>query len=83
MLEGKSEIGKISKTIIAGINSKLKELRPINQWKDTSAVIDWFEGINDKRNCMFIQFDIAEFYPSISKELLTKSIDHAKKLHYH
>ena len=32
----------------------------------------------DKRNCMFIQFDIAEFYPSISKELLTKSIDHAK-----
>ena len=29
-------------------------------------------------NCIFIQFDIEEFYPSITKQLLLKAIEHAK-----
>ena len=33
----------------------------------------------DKPNCTFLQFDIEEFYPSISKELVLKSIDYAKQ----
>ena len=30
--------------------------------------------------CIFMQFDIEEFYPSISKELLLKAIKYAKTL---
>ena len=30
--------------------------------------------------CIFMQFDIEEFYPSISKELLLKAITYAKTL---
>ena len=29
----------------------------------------------DKPNCRFVQFDIAEFYPSISKELLLQALE--------
>ena len=31
-----------------------------------------------KRSCIFIQFDIEEFYPSITKHILLKAIEHAK-----
>ena len=32
----------------------------------------------DKSNCKFIKFDIADFYPSISQELLSNAIEFAK-----
>ena len=61
----KSELGKVSKTIIENINNKVKEQTRVNQWKKTDDVIRWFSNIRDKANCVFIQFDIQEFYPSI------------------
>ena len=39
----------------------------------------WFKNINNKRNIIFIQFDIMDFYPSITMELLLNSINHARK----
>ena len=66
----KSEIGKISKLFIENINTKVRSLCAVHQWKDTDAAINWFKNIQNKRKCIFIQFDIEEFYPSISKELL-------------
>ena len=41
-------------------------------------VIDWFKNLADKQNRKFIKFNIAEFYPSISEDLLKKSINYAK-----
>ena len=73
----KSEIGKISKLFIENINIKVRSLSAVHQWKDTDAVINWFQNIQNKRKCIFMQFDIEEFYPSISKELLQKAINHA------
>ena len=39
--------------------------------------IDWFRKIWDKKRSTFVQFDIIEFYTSITKELLVRSLNHA------
>ena len=50
-----------------------------NQWRNTSEVISWFKNIPNKYNCKFIKFNIIEFYPSITENLLKKSINFAKE----
>ena len=49
----------------------------MNQWSNTKSVIEWFEVIKNKNKSYFIKFDTAEFYPSMSKELLSKAIEYA------
>ena len=66
----KSEIGIISKDYVELINSKIREKTKMNQWCNTKSVIEWFKAIKNKGKSSFIKFDITEFYPSISKELL-------------
>ena len=46
-------------------------------WKSTGAVSDWFTRIERKQECTFICFDIVEFYPSITKDLLERALDFA------
>ena len=74
----KSSIGKISETILDRINKSVVTSTKINQWKNTSSVIEWFKKINNKEKSSFIQFDIESFYPSISENLFTKAIEFAK-----
>ena len=50
----------------------------VNQWRNTSTVIDWFKNLVNKQKRKFIKFEIAEFYPSASQDLLKKSINCAK-----
>ena len=52
----------------------------MNQWKDTSDIIEWYKAIDDKQNSSFIQFDIESFYPSIKKELFDNAILFAKTI---
>ena len=44
----KSSIGKISETILDRINKSVVTSTKINQWKNTSSVIEWFKKINNK-----------------------------------
>ena len=44
------------------------------------AVITWFKSIVSKRRSSFIRFYIVDFYPSISEELLARSINYAKAI---
>ena len=74
----KSELGKVAKIIVENVNKTVREKLHCNQWRNTSNVIDSFQNITDKGNCIFIQFDIEEFCPSITKHLLLKAIKHAK-----
>ena len=74
----KNEIGRISKIVLENINSSLRKEIKIQQWKNTSDVMKWFENIKEKHECKFMMFDIKEFYPSITENLLKKSINHAK-----
>ena len=76
----KSEIGKANKLFIENINAKVRELPSVNQWRDSDAVIKWFKNVKNKSKSIFMQFDIEEFYPSISKDLLLKAIDYTNVL---
>ena len=73
-------MGKISKYFLEQLNSKFRDLSSVNQWQETSTVINWFKNIKNKKKCVFMQFDIEKFYASISKELLLKAITYAKTL---
>ena len=74
----KSELGKISKTILDNINSQIRNNTGLNQWKNSLSVIEWFKNIDDKPQNTFLSFDIADFYPSITENLLDKAILWAK-----
>ena len=77
----KSELGKISKSILENINHHLIKLLCINQLKNSASIIEWFKHIKEKRNCTFINFDIREFYPSITENILDKTLLFAKQSH--
>ena len=66
----KSEIGKISKNILDIINSEIPDATGLKQWKNSLSVIDWLKNIKNKPSHTFLSFDIAQFYPSISEDLL-------------
>ena len=38
------------------------------------TLMSWFKSIKNKQNCKFISFDIKDFYPTITKELLSKCL---------
>ena len=75
----KSEIGVISKQILDEINTSIINSTRINQWKNTSSVLKWFNSLENKERLSFICFDVCEFYPSITKKLLSKALDFASK----
>ena len=75
----KNEIGRISKTVLDDINTRLRESLKVNQWKDKTQVINWFKEIPNKNQRTFIVFDIENFYPSITEKLLKQAINFADK----
>ena len=77
----KSELGKVSNSILENINQQLVKLLHVNQWKNSASVIECFRNIEDKKNCTFIIFDIGEFYPSITETILDRSLLFAKQHH--
>ena len=74
----KSDVGLVSNYYLSLIISKVAEKSGVNQWKNTSTVIKWFENLQDKQKRRFIKFDIADFHTSITEHLLERSIDYAK-----
>ena len=66
----KSSIGKISKVILDRINEKIISSVTMNQWRNTSAILKWYN----------IQFDIESFYPSITGGLMNKAIEFGKTI---
>ena len=42
-------------------------------------MIKWFKSLDNKDSLTFIQFDIVEFYPSISEKLLREALNYAKE----
>ena len=73
----KPELGKVSKQILEKIVAKVKVKTKVNQWKNTDSVIHWFKGLQNKQRLTFISFDIESYYPSISEDLLRRTIDWA------
>ena len=62
------------------INSELRSKTKLRQWRRTKEVRDWFINLKQKHTLTFVKFDVEAMYPSISEELLSKSLDWAKSL---
>ena len=73
-----SKIGILSKYYLELISSKIRKKSQVNQWRNNKSVIEWFNPIKNKSKSSFIKFDIVEFCPPISKELLSKTIAYAQ-----
>ena len=73
----KPEIGRISKFILQNFFKQVRQKTQFNQWEDSSSAIDWFNRIKTKPKSRFIQFDIKDFYPSITEQLLTEALNWA------
>ena len=69
----------MSKQVVEKLNSDIIEKLKLNQWRNTDAVLKWFNDITDKSNCSFIQFDIKEFYRSITENILHQTFKFAKQ----
>ena len=54
----KSQLGKISKQILQKINMTLRSKLNLNQWQNSTEVIDWFKDIQQKSSHTFTFFDI-------------------------
>lgn len=50
----------------------------VNRWQNTTETMEWFNNIK-KNEYMFIQFDISDFYPPITENLLMSAINLAKE----
>ena len=50
-----------------------------NLWNNSNDTIEWFKKIKNKSKAIFTQFDIIDFYPSITKNTLIDSINYARK----
>ena len=76
----KPELGKVSKKILEKKVSEIKEKTKLTQFKNTKAVLEWFQGLKQKHKLNFIQFDVENFYPSITEELLENAISWAETI---
>ena len=70
---------RITKHHMDTINATIRKKTKLNQWHSTSSVIAWFSNIPIKNERKFLKFDIVNFYPSITEELPTASIDFARE----
>ena len=75
----KSDIGKISQSLLDIINANILKQTNINQWKK-SQVITSFKNIKSKKTLSSVNFDVENFYPSISIDLFTDAISYAKTI---
>ena len=64
----KTELGIISKIIIQNIVLNIQKTTHNNLWKNSNDTVEWFINIKNKSKATFIQFDIIDFNPSISKK---------------
>ena len=75
----RSELGQVSKRILERIIKNTVNATGVNLWKSTKDVLTWFQNIPVTRRTRLINFDIIDFYPSITENLLNKAIKHAKQ----
>ena len=67
----------MSKQIVENFNNAVRSRTVLNQWRNSSAVIEWFKNLQNKEYLSFVQFEIVEFYPSITQNLLVEALEYA------
>ena len=61
------QFGKVSKNIIQNIVTNLKKANHSNLSRNPFDIFEWFRKIKNKSKASFMQLDIMDFYPSITK----------------
>ena len=51
-------MGKVNKVTLKKVNKNLVKFLNANQWKNMDSVIDYFNTVENKSQCFFIQLDI-------------------------
>ena len=69
----------MSKQLVNKINSDVIGKLQFNQWRNTNALLKWLHNITDKSNCIFIQFEIREFFPLITEKILHQTLKFGKQ----
>ena len=69
----------MSKSIIQNIIINRRKSRSSNLWNNSNDTIEWFKKIKNKSNASFTQFDIIDFYNSITKNIPIDSIIYDRK----
>ena len=77
----KSDLGVLSKRILDKVLIDIrKSHKPkLFQFKNTDECLDWFKDLQLIERRAFLTFDICDFYPSITKEILKKALFWAQK----
>ena len=75
----KCELGKVSQQILSKKLAIIRRKSELNQWKNVYSVIDWFKNLKNKKNLSFLVFDVVNYYPSITLELLLLALKWAKQ----
>ena len=57
----------------------MKKANHSNFRRNSYETIEWFRKIKDKRKVTLMLFDIVDFYPSITKNILINSINYTRK----
>ena len=70
----KTNMGRISAQKLQDINAEIRRKTGLQQWRSTEDTLKWFRNLQGKSELEFVQLDIVDFYPSISKKLLEKAI---------
>ena len=63
------------------MNVSIRCKADVNQWRSTKEVIRWFNNLDNKKQLSYLSFDIVDFYPSITDNLLIKTLKWAQKYH--
>jgi hypothetical protein len=75
----KPELGKIAMQIIDNVVKQIRAKNKLKQAISTSDVTEWFKNITDKKFLKFINWDIDNFYASITPTILEQALDWASQ----
>lgn len=73
----KTQMGKVSKKILDRINCEVRRKTKLIQWRNSEAVLKWFNSVENKQQKCFIAFDIIDYYPSIMQEQVHSALNFA------
>ena len=76
--QAKSNLGRVSKKILEKINNAVRSQAKVNKWRNTTAVMELFKSFTTS-HLSFDIFDIADYYHSITEDLLSRALEYTKQ----
>ena len=65
--------------ILQPINDRIRSSLRLKQFQNTQQVVAWFKSRDSSRRASFTTYDVESFYPSITQQLVKKTLNWASK----